>query len=70
MRSLKTLAALCGFEQNVSYPRKSNSSKTSSTEDPVMRYFEITTGNSSNFRAVLCTPFTTIKAICCSKTCI
>lgn len=45
MRSLKTLAALCGLEQNVGYPRNSNSSKTSSAEDPVVQYFEITASN-------------------------
>lgn len=70
MRSLKTLSALYGLEQNVGYPRNSNSSKTSSTEHPVLWYFEITTSNSSNFGAALYTPFIIKKAVCCSKTCM
>lgn len=41
MRSLKTVAALYGLEQNAGYPRNCNRSKTSTTEEPVMWYFEL-----------------------------
>lgn len=57
----KTPAALYSLVQNVSYRRNSDSSKTSSTEDPVIQCFEITNSNSSNFGAVLYTPFNTMS---------